>query len=99
MEEKETPRQQLERMGAAKVRFLMCNGSLLPPLSGAADQWLAELEEEARARMDASMASQMREARSANRAAWTAAIAAIIAAIVAIIGSIISYLAWVHPMH
>jgi hypothetical protein len=61
--------------------------------------WLAELETDDRIRNEASQASQMRTALSAERAAWIAAKAAISAAILTIIGTIIMILTWLFPRH
>ncbi len=99
MAEKETNQENLERMGLAKVRLLVATDGLPPPLFGEARNWLAQKEDEERARNEAMQAEQMRVALSANRTAKIAAIAAIVAAIVAIIAAVISYLAWVYPVH
>jgi type IV secretory pathway component VirB8 len=92
MEEKETPKQALERMGAPRVRILLATGNLSQQLVAEAVGWLAQIDESDRARNEASQASQMRTALSAKKAAWIAAIAAIIAAVIAIISIIVTYL-------
>jgi len=99
METAETPRETLERLGAAKVRLLYGSGSLPTYLMASAPQWLAELEEEERARNESYQAEQYRTARIAKNAAIVAAVAAIIAVPLAIISIIISYLAWTRPGH
>jgi hypothetical protein len=99
MEEKETAKQTLERIGAPRVRLLLYTGGLAPHLNTNAVAWIAQLDEEDRLRNEASKASQMRTALSAKKAAWIAAIAAIIAAVIAIIGTIVTYLSWSFPIH
>jgi uncharacterized protein (DUF1697 family) len=99
MEEQETPKQNLERLGAAKVRILLQTGNLVQHLVAPATQWLAELDEAERSRNEASQASQIRTALSAKKAAWIAAIAAIIAAVVAIISTVLTYLSWIRSIH
>jgi len=86
-------------MGVARVRILIATAGLAPPLYAEAIKWLAQADEEERARNEASMAAQLREARSANRMAKIAAITAIVAAVMAAISIVISYLAWMHPVH
>jgi CHASE3 domain sensor protein len=98
MEETETPKQALERMGAPRVRILLTTGYLSQRLMDEAVGWLAQIDESDRARSEASQASQMRTTLSAKKAAWIAAIAAIIAAVTALIGIVVTYLSWV-PVH
>jgi hypothetical protein len=99
MAEQKIIRQQLERIGPAKVKILLLSGNLSSQLTEEASTWLSELEDDERARNEASQASQMRTALSAKKAAWIAAIAAIIAAMVAIISTVITYLSWTGPVH
>ena len=84
-------------LGPTQVRTMLLNGTIAPTYWPAANRWLAQRDEEERLLKEASQASQMRTALSANRAAWIAAIAAISAAVAAIIGAIITYLAWFFP--
>jgi type IV secretory pathway component VirB8 len=86
-------------MGAFIVRMRLATHMLHDDLYEPAVRWLAELEEEDRARSESSQAEQIRTARSAMRAAWIAAIAAIIAAVIAIIGIIVTVLSWLYPRH
>jgi hypothetical protein len=72
----ETPRQILERMGAAKVRRLIGYGGLATSLMAEASTWLAHLDDEERARSEASQAEHIDIARPAKNAAWAAATAA-----------------------
>jgi hypothetical protein len=81
----EHDRARLTELGEARVRLQVTTNGFGHPFHSSALQWLAELDEAARARSDASQVAQMRTALSASRAAWIAAIAAIVAA--AIIGS------------
>jgi len=94
MEEDETAKQTLERMGAARVRILLLSGNLLQRLTAEAVEWLAHLDEDDRSRSEASQASQMRTDLSTNNAAWIAAIAAIIAAVIAIVTIITTFISW-----
>jgi anti-sigma-K factor RskA len=98
-EEKEDAKLTLERMGAPRVRLLLTTGGLSQHLMAEALDWLAQLDEDERARSEASRASQMRTALSAKKAAWIAAIAAIAAVVIAIIGIIVTYLSWTFPVH
>jgi CHASE3 domain sensor protein len=99
MEEKETEKQTLERMGAARVRILLFSGNLLQHLMAEAVDWLAHLDEDERSRSEASQASQTRTALSTKNAAWIAAIAAIIAAVIAIITIVATFISWAFLSH
>src|ERR1700722_14030085 len=92
-------RQRLEQMGEALVRLKARPPGFNHPLQTSALEWLGELDEAERTRNEASQASQIRTALSANRAAWIAAKAAIVAAAIAIIGIIVTVLAWLFPRH
>src|ERR1700730_1712488 len=101
MDEEAAIRAELKKWGEDNVRHLLASIQLSLVFHGPALRWIEELDrasaEESEQHKNASIAEQIRIARSAKNAAWTAAIAAIIAAIIAIIGAFISYLAWSRP--
>jgi hypothetical protein len=67
---------QLERHGEAQVRLLIASGQYPTPLNRIALKWLAEKDQEARTRNDASQSEQTEIAREAKNAAVLAASAA-----------------------
>ncbi len=77
MEENETAKQTLERLGADKVRILPATRGLPQHLMNEASSWLAQLDKAERERSAAL-------ALSTKKAAWIAAIAAIIGVVIAI---------------
>jgi CHASE3 domain sensor protein len=79
----EQDRARLAELGEARVRLQVTTTGFGDPFHSSALQWLAELDEAAPARSDASQAAQMRTALSASRAARIAAIAAIVTAVIA----------------
>jgi hypothetical protein len=87
----------LESLGAPHVRLKLSVRGFPAPRESVVIKWLAKMEEEERARSDASQIEQNQTALSAKKAAWIAAIAATAAAIVAIIGAVIACLAWLRP--
>lgn len=92
---------ELKKWGEDNVRHLLASNQLSLVYAEPAQRWIAAIDrssaENSERRKNASIAEQIRIARSAKNAAWTAAIAAIIAAIIAIAGAFISYLAWSRP--
>jgi hypothetical protein len=92
---------ELKKWGEDNVRHLLDSNQLSLVYDEPARRWVEAIDrdsaEESERRKNASIAEQIRIARSAKNAAWTAAIAAIIAAIIAIAGAFMSYLVWSRP--
>jgi hypothetical protein len=99
MPEAETQRQILERMGAAKVKYLLASGGLPTQFMAEAAGWLAELDQIEQARNAASQDTHLRIALSTERASWRAAYAAIAAAIIAVLGIAATFLTWFFSSH
>ncbi len=71
-----------KRLGAARVRLLLAGGGLPKEQISPAAEWLADIDEREKTRLEAIQYDQVATAKSTQKAAWLAAWSAVAAVII-----------------
>ena len=71
-----------KRLGAARVRLLLAGGGLPKEHVGPAAEWLADIDEREKTRLEAIQYDQVVTAKSTQKAAWLAAWSALAAVMI-----------------